>query len=325
MMKRTSAFLLSLALILLTGCGSPSGKTEEGPRTRHIELPAVPVMITDRDEAIAYMAENWWKTFADPSKKGFRCDTLYIGGVEKGELEQSFASFTYTLDMLPVTEARKCMAGLYDRLLLCEKADTSSNIFEGMVDIVCRYLYDPNSPVRNEDYYRPFAAALSVNPEIPELDREKYGREAAFCSLNAIGTKAADFRFSDRYGKVRSLYGVKANWILLFFSNPGCEACKSIIDRLNASPAVEAMLSSGMLAVLNIYIDEDLAEWYKYMPIYPKTWYNGYDPNNIIRSDDLYHVRAIPSLYILDGEKRVVMKDAPDDRAIAFLEGLLEQ
>lgn len=323
-MKSLHLIIPFIATVFLAGCGNPGSTVSEGPKTRHMEMPSVPAMITDGNEAMSYLVENWWKSFTDPSKKGFRCDSLYVGGVEKGELEQSFSSFTYALDLLSPDKARSLMSGLYDRILLCEEADSSSNIFEGMVDIVCRYLYDPNSPMRNEDYYQPFAAALSTNTSIPEVKREEYRRDATLCKLNALGTKAADFRFSDRYGKVRSLYSVKADWILLFFSNPGCEACKSIIDRLNASAAVENMISSGTLAVLNIYIDEDLAEWYKYMPIYPKSWYNGFDPNNIIRSDGLYHVRAIPSLYILDGEKRVKMKDAPEDKAIDFLEKLTE-
>ncbi len=67
------------------------------------------------------------------------------------------------------------------------------------------------------------------------------------------------------------------------------------------------MVDDGTLAVLNIYIDEDLGEWFKYMSVYPGKWYNGYDHNHIIRDDTLYDVRAIPSLYLLDRDKKVIM------------------
>ena len=63
--------------------------------------------------------------------------------------------------------------------------------------------------------------------------------------------------------------------------------------------------------MINIYIDEDLTEWYKYMPIYPKEWINCYNEDLKIRGENLYDVRAIPSLYLLDSEKRVILKDAP--------------
>ena len=39
----------------------------------------------------------------------------------------------------------------------------------------------------------------------------------------------------------------------------------------------------------------------------------------------LYNVRAIPSLYILDKDKRVIMKDAPETKVLAFLKWLGNQ
>lgn len=142
------------------------------------------------------------------------------------------------------------------------------------------------------------------------------------CALNSVGSLAADFVFSDKNGKSYSLYGIKADYTLLFFSNPGCHACKDIIDVLSSTPKISDMIEAGRLAVLNIYIDSDLTEWYGYMSIYPDSWYNGYDPNGIIRSDLLYNVRAIPSLYLLDAGKKVIMKDAVQENVFAFLDNL---
>jgi hypothetical protein len=59
-----------------------------------------------------------------------------------------------------------------------------------------------------------------------------------------------------------------------------------------------------------------------YMPIYPEEWYNGFDPNLVIRGEGLYNVRAIPSLYLLDQEKRVILKDAPENKMMSYLMSL---
>jgi hypothetical protein len=59
------------------------------------------------------------------------------------------------------------------------------------------------------------------------------------------------------------------------------------------------------------------------MPIYPEEWYNGFDPDFAIRNETLYNVRAIPSLYLLDKDKTVLLKDAPEDRIFAAIAGLL--
>ena len=59
------------------------------------------------------------------------------------------------------------------------------------------------------------------------------------------------------------------------------------------------------------------------MPIYPEEWYNGFDPDLVIRTDHLYNVRAIPSLYLLDAEKRVILKDAHDDKVFSVISSAL--
>jgi len=67
---------------------------------------------------------------------------------------------------------------------------------------------------------------------------------------------------------------------------------------------------------------EALDKWREYASVYPKNWYNGYDQSYIIRSDVTYNVRAIPSLYVLDSEKKVIMKDAPVEVVIPYLDNL---
>jgi hypothetical protein len=192
-------------------------------------------------------------------------------------------------------------------------------VFETFTELSYKYLYAPNSPVRNEDYYHPFVKRLSTYEGISPEMRAKYAHDARMTSLNRIGTIAADFRFADKRGVIRTLHSIQSPFTLLFFSNPGCDACYNIIEMLKGQEVIAGMIKSGYLSVLNIYIDEDLQAWRDYMPIYPDEWYNGFDPDLAIRTDNLYSVRAIPSLYLLDQDKRVIMKDAPENRILNAL------
>ena len=137
--------------------------------------------------------------------------------------------------------------------------------------------------------------------------------------MNRTGTIAADFRFADKNGRMHTLHGIQAPVTLLFFSNPGCNACMEIMNVLRGHEIISSMISDGHLAVVNIYIDEDIQSWREYMPAYSEEWYNGFDPDLVIRNENLYHVRAIPSLYLLDHEKRVILKDAPENRVFNTL------
>ena len=306
------------AVLIVAGCGQ-----RKAEQFQALPFPDVlpPAMMEDPQDRAEYMAQNMWNSLTDPSRT-YPCDSLLVSGVRRADVEQKFANWTQVLGMSSRPVAEKSVSRLYDRALACEKKDTSSNVFETFASLVDKYLFDPNSPLRDEDLYGAYASRLAAYEEYTEVQKEKYARDARLCALNKVGTKAADFRFADRRGKIRTLYGVEAPYTLLFFSNPGCEACMSIINVLKEDPQISSMISSGRLKVLNIYIDEDLDAWRSYMPVYPEEWYNGFDPDFVIRNETLYNVRAIPSLYLLDSDKTVLLKDAPENRMFEYLYGL---
>ena len=306
------------AVLIVAGCGQ-----RKAEQFQALPFPDVlpPAMMEDPQDRAEYMAQNMWNSLTDPSRT-YPCDSLLVSGVRRTDVEQKFANWTQVLGMSSRPVAEKSVSRLYDRALACEKKDTSSNVFETFASLVDKYLFDPNSPLRDEDLYGAYASRLAAYEGYTEVQKEKYARDARLCALNKVGTKAADFRFADRRGKIRTLYGVEAPYTLLFFSNPGCEACMSIIDVLKEDPQISGMISSGRLKVLNIYIDEDLDAWRSYMPVYPDEWYNGFDPDFVIRNETLYNVRAIPSLYLLDSDKTVLLKDAPENKMFEYLYGL---
>lgn len=312
---RNSLFILSAAAVLCVCCG----ERNEG---QFAALPFpdvhVPSMMDDEVERTEYMAINYWNAFTDTSRC-FPCDSVFVSGVRKDEVEQKFADWTALLDAVSPAVGEKAVVRLYERAVACERKDSSSNVFETFVHLADKYFYNPNSPLRNEDRYLPFAARLASFEGFDRLTRGRYEREARLCALNRTGTQAVDFRFSDKNGKMYTLYGIDAEYTLLFFSNPGCSACRQIMEMMYGSPVVESHINSGRLAVANIYIDDDLEAWRSYLPEYPSEWYNGFDPDLVIREDEIYNIRAIPSLYLLDKNKKVIFKDAPEQKIIAFL------
>ena len=309
--------IISVALIAAAACGN----NRKAEQFKALPFPETvpPAMMEDPLDRAEYMALNMWNVILDPSRS-YPCDSAYVSGVRREDVEQKFANWTQILSSIRMPAAEKAVKRLYDKALACETKDTSSNIFETFRDLVDKYLFDPNSPLRNEDFYGVYAAKLAGCDLFSPQIRDKYARDARLCALNKVGTKAADFRFADARGRIRTLYGIQAPFTLLFFSNPGCGACMNIINILKGDPSISQMISEGVIAVLNIYIDEDLDEWRSYMPVYPEEWYNGFDPDFAIRNEILYNVRAIPSLYLLDKDKTVLLKDAPEDRMFAYLQ-----
>ena len=305
----------------MVGCGGRgNGKDTAFQPHAFPPMPEPPAVIVEPREKAEYVISNYWNKFLSQT---YPCDSNVVNGVLADDVEKALGTFvTFLENACPIDFGRKAMAGFFDMVEKFQTADTSSNVFGFFEKMVPKYLYDPNSPVRNEDLYLPYVSRLAVSEySDPDL-KPSYSFETQMCSLNMIGSPAADFIFTDLAGKRHTLYGIKAETTLLFFTNPGCPACKEIIESLTSDGKIAALVASGRLAVVNVYIDDELDKWREYASVYPKNWYNGYDQSYIIRSDVTYNVRAIPSLYVLDSEKKVIMKDAPVENVLPYLDNL---
>ena len=268
------------------------------------------------EQKMDYLSEHFWDTFLRNAEGCADSDSTTLGNVPREEVEQAVANYIALLLSQPLAKAQSNAASFAKALTGLEQADTSGTVFEQLSALFERYIYDPNSPVRDEDIYAGYAGEMALFLDLPVAKRASYLEDARLSSLNVRGSKATDFSFCDRSGRSYTLYGITAERTILFFSNPGCTACKEIIETLNSLNGMAESIAAGEIAVLNIYIDEDIHGWLDYMPIYPKSWYNGYDSEHMVRGDELYNVRAIPSLYLLDENKTVLLKDVPVERLI---------
>lgn len=200
---------------------------------------------------------------------------------------------------------------------LLRDAESDSARLQQLLGLEDYFLMDPDSPYRDEERYLPVADFLQTSPFATEEQRAHARWLAPRLRLNRPGTPAADFDFITPRGRRSSLYAAidgrqpAPRRTILFFSNPGCPNCKQITEVLSEDPDIQAQIAAGELLVINIYPDEDLQAWLDYVPEYPESWICGYDPDQVLNSSTRYWLHAIPSLYLLDEQKRVLLKDAP--------------
>lgn len=312
---------IGLMLALSLSCGQPKKQAPKAPATREFPMVEIPVMITEPQERAQWLGVHFWDPFTKADKLYF-CDSLTVNGVPADKLEQQVGLFASILHQLPIPAGQEAMDAAFGRLEAFQKAQPEGNVFSRTSALISRYLYDPNSPVRSEDLYLPFVSRLAVSDLVSEQDRGQYAWDARTCSLNRTGSPAADFTFVDTGGRRRTLHGIKAEYTLLIFGNPDCNACRDIMDRMAGSEQISALIAGGRLKVVDVYIDEDIDLWKAKAGTYPKEWINGYDPSFTIRTDRIYAVRAVPSLYLLDAKKDVLLKDAPQEMVLEVLRNL---
>jgi hypothetical protein len=154
------------------------------------------------------------------------------------------------------------------------------------------------------------------------LGRISMYRASLGAMQNRLGQPANDFRYTLASGASGTLYGLQAEYVLLFINNPGCAMCREIREAITSSPMLSEMIERGRLKVLALYPDEDLTEWRDYRDHIPASWINAYDAGARISKEELYDLKAIPSMYLLDRDKRVLAKDAFE---VGYIEWLLDR
>ena len=316
-MKGRKLIILTALAAALLSC-APKKTSAPAVQTRDFPMAEIPMMITQPEERMAWLGLHFWDKFTDTDSLYF-CDSAIVNGVPLEKLEKQMGVFASVLQEMPLPAGQKAMEAFYCRLEAFQQAKPAGNVLPQTVALATRYFYDPNSPVRSEDLYLPFVSKLAASALIDPDYRHAYEWDARMCALNRAGTPAADFVFIDTAGKRRTLYGIKAQRTLLIFGNPDCTACKEIMETMNAYPEISLQIAAGTLKVVDIFIDEDIDLWRGRMDAYPASWINGYDPSFTIRTELIYNVRAVPSPYLLDAKKTVLLKDATPEKVLGAL------
>ena len=294
--------LLLGASLLFACCGNssaPTNRTATQP-TFHFQPPQPPFHL-DRDGQIDYLRHHYWDRFDFG-------DTLAIKGVDTAIMVQHFGLYTMLISKPePNTKAIEA---------LFKRAASSRPMLDLFLFLAEQVLHDPNSPMRNDELYIPVLEAQLATDFYDEYERIAPAYDLAMAKKNRIGQPANDLRFTTADGQTSSLYKLKAERLLIFFNNPDCAMCKELREQIGASPRCSEALRSGRLKILALYPDEDLDAWHRYRPNIPNSWINSYDKGCRIREEELYQIDAIPSLYLLDEQKRVLVKDATDVQLI---------
>lgn len=298
-----------LALIALTGlvaCGGSRTKQTEPRRQQRVFLPALPPSHMPQEEIRAYMGLHYW------DKLDFT-DTLFIMEVDSQQMLEAFA--IYAGNFLDPAQPETMDS-------LMRRASASKRMLQYFASMSRRVLADPNSPLRNDELYIPVLEALVASPYLSDVEKLAPQSELQMAMQNRVGHKANDIRYTLASGKSYNLYGLQADYVLLFLNNPGCPMCREIHEAIVASPMLSDLVRRGKLVVLALYPDEDLEEWEAYRSQMPPTWINAYDKGCRLLATGSYNISAIPALYLLDRDKRVLVKDATD---VGLIEWTIDQ
>ena len=272
--------------------------------------PAIPESITDVRERASYLALHWWDKFDFT-------DTLCMHLPEV--TEQAFVDF---IDILPSVD-EDCAGSAMNVLLNLSRLEESGRVYRYFLTMSENYLYDPNSPLRNEELYSLVLDYVLRNTNDGDSERIRPLYQLEEINKNRLGTVAADFVYMLHNGRRGWLHDLQSEYTLLYFYDPDCPECKYTKRMLEEQPSVARLVESGRMQILAFYPDDDTDAWESCRD-FPTKWLNACDgTTELVVKEKLYSIRAIPSLYLLDSEKRVILKDADYNKLDAWLNEFL--
>lgn len=288
-------FILCITLSL-AGCDNTKRNKANCQQKSYRFVAPLPPMQVAEEQQRAFMQEHYWDKFDFT-------DSLYTTKADTTEMIQAYgnyiAHFVGPTNQEPVRR-------------LMRKASTSKAMFEYFVMLSEKVLHDANSPLRSDELYIAVLEAQITSPYYDKYERMAPEYDLHIATQNRIGHKANNFEYRLASGESKSLYSLKCNYTILYINNPGCAMCRNITRAITESSLITELQRRGVLKILAIYPDRDIPAWREHLVEYPAEWINGYDYDLRIERERLYDLKAIPALYLLDRDKRVLVKDSTD-------------
>lgn len=301
-MKKSLYILFALVILLTTDTkAQPVGD---------FPYAQIPHYLATEEAAMEWLTLHWWDNydFSDSQKR-------YTPEANK----RGFMEFVSTLY---ATSPKHSFESIEQMMRRAAASEEGYWYFLEMAEVV---LYAPESPMRNDLLWEVFVRhAVGEESPLDETSKVRYRSLLKLVGRNQQGSPATDFTFTLPDGTQGRLYDIKAPFTVIFFYNPGCSECARIKEQIVTSGYLEILHQRGVVEVLALHPDEDLTEWRRRLHEMPKEWIVAYDKGQKINREGLYDIKAIPTIYLLDEEKRVIMKDPEVEDFIGVLESLLQ-
>ena len=288
------SFLKGSAFALISIIITISSKAQEPDRALLKMMPEIPAEITEPMQRAEYLTLHFWDNF------DFR-DTSFL--MKENLLERCFVDYVDLLSIVSGDTMEKSVN------ILMKKSENEKSIFSFLLKLSEQYLYESESPVYDEEKLIPFLQYALQSPLLDDTEKIRPVFLLENISKNRLGCVAGDFMYTLMNGETGNLHSINAEYTILYFNDPECEDCIMLIKQLTASTIVNDMIKQGKLKILTVYVNDDIEAWEKHASEVLNSWIYSRDTQQKIIIESIYNIKQFPTMYLLDKEKKVLLKD----------------
>ncbi len=302
-MKRL--FLLMSMLVVLSS--SVFAQEQTAPVAEKVTFPmvAVPDEITDPQARAKYLGEHFW-------------DNVDFATASEALVEQGL------IDMASIFPLLGGETLITSMTALVKKAETSKAGLLMMLSLADKYLYGTASPLYNEAAYRGLLQSALISKALNKSEKEPYQKQLVILEMNNEGGPAVDFDMLLVDGSKAKLSDVESPVTILFFYAADNLDCKLQRFRLTQARLVNYLQRAGGIKVVAVCVEGDKTAWEKFSGDSPKEWVHAFDASGKIKSENLYDLRTLPRLYLLDEQKTVLLKNTKADDIEQYLVQIIQ-
>ena len=162
-----------------------------------------------------------------------------------------------------------------------------------------------------------------------EKQKKAITERAYMVMANQLGAPAYDMALVDTTGKVRKLYDLKNDYVVVSFWDPNCGKCREDLPKMDS--LYKSAWKKYNVQVYAVMVNEEaIKEWKPFIQKNGKGWVHVHQTKDMRAEEEktqqpnfrqLYDMRSTPTLFLLDKDKRIVAKNL----GLEDLNNVLEQ
>lgn len=298
-------FVLLTFIILFSQALMAQEQTAPAAEKVTFPMVTVPDEITDPQARAKYLGEHFW-------------DNVDFATASEALVEQGL------IDMASIFPLLNSETLISSMTALVNKAETSKEGLLMMLSLADKYLYGTASPLYNEAAYRGLLQSALISKALNKADKESYQKQLVILEMNNEGSAAVDFDMQLVDGSKAKLSDIEAPVSILFFYAADNLDCKLQRFRLTQARLVNYLQRAGGIKIVAVCVEGDKAAWEKFRADSPKEWLHVFDASGKIKSENLYDLRTLPRLYLLDEQKTVLLKNTKADDIEQYLVQIIQ-
>ena len=220
--------------------------------------------------------------------------------------QKQFERFAKKLSTAAPDEACRLIDRVYttvDSLTAAEQDGT----FIVFSDAMEQTFYQVDSPLRDDELYLRILDREARCTSLMSTDYRRVDWKRHLLQANAVGSEVIDLPISDSNCDETSLHRLLDRQAVILIYGEDCKACTKLMEEAVNSSVLKKAASDDNLRLISLYIGENNDEFAAKSAVL-KDWANYIDSRQLVRYENAFDSRLVPSLYLISDKKMVKVK-----------------